>query len=121
MLNAATADPFKLALFKLMGRLEPHKRSVPYVTDTTEDWLWFQLSMLDEKEGEGLRQFADVLLGYGQTRFEGPANQANSRRGVWASVLLMSGQFERVSSLCLPNTCSKLITGRCRSMGPSGN
>jgi nuclear pore complex protein Nup93 len=46
MLHSATVDPFKLALYKLMGKLEPSKRSVPHVTITTEDWLWFQLAMV---------------------------------------------------------------------------
>ena len=46
MLHSASADPFKLALFKLMGRLEPSRRTVPQVTTTTEDWLWYQLAMV---------------------------------------------------------------------------
>ena len=46
MLHSASADPFKLALYKLMGRLEPSRRAVPQVTTTTEDWLWFQLAMV---------------------------------------------------------------------------
>ncbi|KAG8928588.1 hypothetical protein FRC02_006703 [Tulasnella sp. 418] len=32
------ADPFKVALFKLMAKIEPHKKSLPIVTATTEDW-----------------------------------------------------------------------------------
>ncbi|KAF9523633.1 nucleoporin-interacting protein NIC96 [Crepidotus variabilis] len=95
MLHSSTADPFKLALYKLMGKLEPSRRSVPQVTTTTEDWLWFQLAMVDEDEDGGLRALADVLLGYGERHFDGPANQAGSRRGVWAGVLLMCAQFER--------------------------
>jgi hypothetical protein len=46
MLHSATADPFKLALYKLMGKIDPSRRSVPQVTTTTEDWLWFQLAMV---------------------------------------------------------------------------
>ena len=46
MLNSATADPFKLALFRLMGKLDPTRRSIPLVTSTAEDWLWFQLAMV---------------------------------------------------------------------------
>jgi nuclear pore complex protein Nup93 len=46
MLHSSTADPFKLALYKLMGKLEPSRRSVALVTMATEDWLWFQLSMV---------------------------------------------------------------------------
>jgi nuclear pore complex protein Nup93 len=96
MLHSSTADPFKLALYKLMGKLEPQRRSVPLVTATTEDWLWFQLAMVDEEEHGGLRALADVLLGYGERHFEGPAGQGQKRKGVWAGVLLMCGQFERV-------------------------
>ena len=46
MLHSTSIDPFKLALYKLMGKLDPSKRNVPLVTATTEDWLWFQLAMV---------------------------------------------------------------------------
>jgi nuclear pore complex protein Nup93 len=54
---------------------------------------------LDEDEHGGLRGLAEVLMGYGEHHFDGSPNQKGSRRGVWAGVLLMCGQFERVSSL----------------------
>ena len=46
MLHSSTTDPFKLALYKLMGKIDPARRSVAQVTVTIEDWLWFQLSMV---------------------------------------------------------------------------
>ena len=46
MLHAKSTDPFKLALYKLMGKIDPARRSVAQVTVTTEDWLWFQLAMV---------------------------------------------------------------------------
>lgn len=46
MLHSSTTDPFKLALYKIMGKIDPTRRSVAQVTVTTEDWLWFQLSMV---------------------------------------------------------------------------
>lgn len=46
MLHYSTTDPFKLALYKLMGKIDPTKRTVPDITITTEDWLWFQLAMV---------------------------------------------------------------------------
>ena len=97
MLHSSTADPFKLALYKLMGKIDPGRRSVAQVTVTIEDWLWFQLSMVDEQEHGGLRALAEVLLGYGERHFEGAPGQKGAKRGVWAGVLLMCGQFERVS------------------------
>ena len=64
--------------------------------------------MLDEDEEGGLRAFGEVLLGYGERQFDG--NQPTSRKGVWASVLLMSGQFERVGRVLNE---SLLKTNRC--------
>ena len=52
--------------------------------------------VVDEDEDGGLRGHADVLLSYGERHLEGPPNRQESRRGVWAGVLLMCGQFERV-------------------------
>jgi nuclear pore complex protein Nup93 len=52
---------------------------------------------VEEEEDGGLRGLAEVLLGYGERHFEGSLNQAGSKRGLWAAVLLMCGQFERVS------------------------
>ncbi|KAF8525242.1 nucleoporin-interacting protein NIC96 [Hysterangium stoloniferum] len=99
--HSPTVDPFKAALFKLMGRVEPHTRNVPYVTGTTEDWLWFQLAMINEtganNEANGLRELVEVLMGYGEQHFEPPSAQksAASKHGTWARVLLICGQFER--------------------------
>ena len=124
MLHSLTVDPFKLALYKLMGKLEPSRRSVPLVTTTTEDWLWFQLAMVDEEEDGGLRALAEVLLGYGERHFDGPPGQ-QGRRGVWAGVLLMCGQFERVSFGFLlfgyPYLAFHLYNwiGCCSTLGPS--
>ncbi|EKM83342.1 hypothetical protein AGABI1DRAFT_103578 [Agaricus bisporus var. burnettii JB137-S8] len=102
MLHSSTADPFKLALYKLMGKLEPSRRNVPQVTTTTEDWIWLQLAMIDEDEDGGLRAFAEVLLGYGERHFDGPPNQPG--RKVWPSVLLMCGQFERAVAALWENS-----------------
>ncbi|KAF8572547.1 hypothetical protein K439DRAFT_1378282, partial [Ramaria rubella] len=99
--HSPTVDPFKGVLFKLMGRLEPDKRNVPYVTATTEDWLWFQLAMVwSGNETNGLKELAEVLMGYGERHFEGTPGQkgTNARYGTWARVLLICGQFERVCS-----------------------
>jgi hypothetical protein len=51
---------------------------------------------VDEDEDGGLRGLAEVLLGYGERHFDGPPGQKGSKRGMWAGVLLMCGQFERV-------------------------
>jgi hypothetical protein len=59
------------------------------------------LSQIDEDEDGGLRALAQVFLSYGERHFDGAAKQQGSRRGVWAGVLLMCGQFERVRDSAL--------------------
>ncbi|KAI0266882.1 nucleoporin-interacting protein NIC96 [Gloeopeniophorella convolvens] len=95
MLHSTSVDPFKLALYKLMGKLDPAKRTVPLVTATSEDWLWLQLAMVDEEENGGLRGLAEVLLSYGERHFDGTLGSKGARTGSWAAVLLTCGEFER--------------------------
>lgn len=57
---------------------------------------------VDEDENGGLRGLAEVLLSYGERHFDGVPGQKGAKRGVWAGVLLMCGQFERVSSIRWP-------------------
>ena len=52
---------------------------------------------VEEDEFGGLRGLSEVLLSYGERHFDGTPGQKGAKRGVWAGVLLMCGQFERVS------------------------
>ncbi|KAG8688707.1 hypothetical protein FRC11_004940, partial [Ceratobasidium sp. 423] len=92
ILHSPNADPFKVALFKLIGRLDPTRRAVRRAIVTAEDWIWFQLAMVDEDDGTGLRELGKVLEGYGEKHFEG---SGPGRRGMWARVLLVCGLFEQ--------------------------
>ncbi|CAE6422002.1 unnamed protein product [Rhizoctonia solani] len=92
ILHSPNADPFKVALFKLIGRLDPTRRAVRRAIVTAEDWIWFQLAMVDEEDGNGLRELGKVLEGYGEKHFEGTGP---GRRGMWARVLMVCGLFEQ--------------------------
>lgn len=93
MLHSPTTDPFKLALYKLIGKLDAAKRTVAFVTGGIEDWMWFQLAMADEDDGGiGLKELTDVVLGYGERYFEPPKSNL---KGMWARVLLLCGAFEQ--------------------------
>jgi nuclear pore complex protein Nup93 len=46
VLHAREVDPFKLALFRIIGRIEAQKRNIPLAIASTEDWAWFQLVMV---------------------------------------------------------------------------
>ena len=64
MLHSSTADPFKLALYKLIGKIDPARRSVAQVTVTTEDWLWFQLAMVRLTSGTDRDNHIDIYYSH---------------------------------------------------------
>lgn len=107
ILHSPNADPFKVALFKLIGRLDPNRRAVRRATNTAEDWIWFQLAMVDEDEGNGLRELGKVLEGYGEKHFEGGGG---AKKGMWARVLMVCGLFEQV---CLAKFQPEVVTNSC--------
>jgi hypothetical protein len=53
------------------------------------------LFKVDEEENGGLRGLAEVLLNYGERYFESGGSKG-ARTGLWATVLLTCGEFERV-------------------------
>lgn len=96
-------DPFKHALYKIIGRAEISRRNIPGVTNTTEDWLWVQLMLVRERvdgsepthEHFTLRDLAKVLVKFGESHFD-PKGQ---RPLLYFQILLLSGNFERVSPI----------------------
>jgi nuclear pore complex protein Nup93 len=44
--TADPIDPYKFAVYKIMGRCELNKRTLPHITSSTEDWLWLQVQYL---------------------------------------------------------------------------
>lgn len=99
-LAETSGDPFKHALYKIIGRAEISRRNIPGVTNTTEDWLWLQLMLVREASDSSepaherftLRDLAKVLVKFGENHFD-PKGQ---RPLLYFQVLLLSGDFERV-------------------------
>lgn len=44
----ATSDPYKYALYKLIGRCDLARKAFPEIIVTTEDWLWLHLMLARE-------------------------------------------------------------------------
>ncbi|EGG02530.1 uncharacterized protein MELLADRAFT_22892, partial [Melampsora larici-populina 98AG31] len=112
-LSSNPIDPFKLAIYKIIGRVELQRRNVPIAISSMEDWIWLQLVLVRELDQVvdhqhhhhlsnsnnpssfdkyGLDDFAQVIAKYGETHFDPNGN----RPLMYFRVLLMSGQFEKV-------------------------
>ncbi len=105
-----TGDPFRYALYKLVGRIEVERKNVRGVTATLEDWMWFQLNMVKEtagaeSQGQGadgaasrgytLKDLGDKVVELGPDYFLSAGTQNNPL--VYFQNLVFTGQFEEVS------------------------
>ncbi|KAF9116162.1 hypothetical protein BGX27_004502 [Mortierella sp. AM989] len=95
--SSDTVDPYKLTLYKIVGRCELNKRTTP-VVGALEDFIWLQLSMIREPKSDtmpqdkyGLADFQALVLKYGANYF----NPNNNNPLQYFQVLLYSQQFER--------------------------
>lgn len=111
-----TKDIFKPAVYKIIGRCDLSKRSVPNVMPTAEDWMWLQLVLAREidkttepaHEVFTLTDLQKGVLQFGAKHF----SQKGSNVGLYFQMLMMSGLFEDVSDLCLQPFSSENITNK---------
>ncbi|KAH8084740.1 Nup93/Nic96-domain-containing protein [Filobasidium floriforme] len=100
--NLEKGDPFKYAVYKLLGRQEIHKKNIPDVIQHTEDWMWFQLSLVREvpsvgsglagkNAGYSLKDLGALVVKYG----EADLKEGKVRSMVYFQRLLMTAQFEK--------------------------
>lgn len=93
-----STDPFKHALYKILGRCDLSRKSLHGILSVTEDWMWLQVSLAREAEKDepgyqhfDLRKLQDNLVQFGPRHFNPKGNNAL----LYFQVLLMSAQFER--------------------------
>lgn len=65
--SLSQADPYKQALYKIIGRCDLSKRTLPQVAITTEDWLWLQLRMCEPSSQYTLEDLRAYILEIGPT------------------------------------------------------
>lgn len=98
--NVDEDDPFKFALYKLLGRCDIQKRAMPNkVVVTSEDYLWVQLVLAreDEMAGDkwGLADVAKSVVKSGRTAWD----RSGQRPEGYFLVLILVGEYERVLSV----------------------
>nr|KAJ3421523.1 hypothetical protein HK105_003229 [Polyrhizophydium stewartii] len=98
--SSPKGDLFKYTLYKIIGRCEMSVKNVRSadVVQTTEDYLWLQLMLVQEEilptdaayERFTLRDFSAQMQKYGIDHFKS--------KSLWFLVLMLCGEFERAVS-----------------------
>ncbi|KAG2230498.1 hypothetical protein INT48_009873 [Thamnidium elegans] len=93
------SDPYKILLYKIIGRCELKSKNIPVVIKTTEDYLWLELTLIRESVNLERYSFESYRLKDFQNKISnaGPAYFDPSGTNPWFyfKILLLSLQFER--------------------------
>ncbi|KAK9471217.1 Nup93/Nic96-domain-containing protein [Dipodascopsis tothii] len=104
LFDPKTDDPYKFALYKLIGRCELSRKNMPEVITQIEDWMWAQLVLVHEgapsndvfgssgaSDKYTLLDLQRMLVNFGARHFNPRGNNPVS----YFLMLLLSGQYER--------------------------
>lgn len=91
-------DPFKYALYKIVGRCDIARKSFPEIISTTEDWLWAHLMLTHEEdlatapihERYSLSDLQRVVIQFGVKHF----NPNKTNPVLYFQILMLCGLFE---------------------------
>ncbi|CCH60321.1 hypothetical protein TBLA_0C05250 [Henningerozyma blattae CBS 6284] len=90
--SSMDGDPFRLAVYNIVGRCYLPKKTIPTVASSIEDWLWLHLRLITDKtlsnesvyERYTLEDFQNLILSHGPDRYSDN----------YLSILLLSGLFD---------------------------
>ncbi|CCF56482.1 hypothetical protein KAFR_0B01830 [Kazachstania africana CBS 2517] len=90
--NSLNGDPYRLAVYKIIGRCDLTRKNISSVTLSIEDWLWVHFMLIKDDINDNdpiyerytLEDFQNIILSYGEARF------TNN----YLQVLVLSGLYE---------------------------
>lgn len=98
--NSIDGDPYRYAVYKILGRCQLSRRNISNIALTIEDWLWIHLMLVREDsqveydpayEKYSLADFQEIILSYGVNKFS-----TN-----YLQVLLLSGLYDQAGKYAL--------------------
>ncbi|CEP63547.1 linker nucleoporin NIC96 LALA0_S08e05006g [Lachancea lanzarotensis] len=90
--NALDGDPFRLAVYKIIGRCDLTRKNISSITLSIEDWIWIHIMLIrEDSSGNGplyekydLSDFQTIVTSYGASMFSGS----------YILALMLSGLYE---------------------------
>lgn len=98
--KSVDGDPYRYAVYKILGRCQLSRRNISNIALTVEDWLWMHFMLVQDgpqsdydpaHEKYTLADFQQMILSYGPTKF------TNN----YLQVLLLSGLYEDAAKYSL--------------------
>ncbi|KAL6901386.1 NIC domain-containing protein [Trichoderma evansii] len=106
-----TIDPFRMACYKVIGRIELNNRNLDGLNTDINDWIWLQFNLAREGdkalemagESYGLADLQNSIKEIGQKHFPKTASDDNNGScGMFFYLQILSGMFEDAVSYLYP-------------------
>ncbi|KAM0455812.1 hypothetical protein ACHAPV_002902 [Trichoderma viride] len=106
-----TIDPFRMACYKVIGRIELNNRNLDGLNTDINDWIWLQFNLAREGdkalemagESYGLADLQNSIKEIGQKHFPKTASDDNNGScGMYFYLQILSGMFEDAVSYLYP-------------------
>ncbi|KAL7960175.1 NIC domain-containing protein [Trichoderma compactum] len=106
-----TIDPFRMACYKVIGRIELNNRNLDGLNTDINDWIWLQFNLAREGdkalemagESYGLADLQASIKEIGQKHFpKTPSDDNNGSCGMFFYLQILSGMFEDAVSYLYP-------------------
>jgi nuclear pore complex protein Nup93 len=96
-----TLDPYRMAVYKIVGRCDLSKRSIDSISQTVDDWIWLQFALARESnrmeevaaEVYGLDNVRETIREIGQKHFT-RGSESNKNFGTYFYLQILGGMFE---------------------------
>ncbi|KAK3045360.1 hypothetical protein LTS18_013960, partial [Coniosporium uncinatum] len=103
-------DPYRVAVYKIIGRCELSRRSIEGINGSWEDWIWLQFCLAREgnraeesaSEFFGLEALRATISDIGQRHFA-PGSDALGGYGTFFLLQILAGMFEQAVAWLYPN------------------
>lgn len=97
-----SADPYRMACYKLVGRCELSKRTLDDINQGVDDWIWLQFALArevnraEEVAGEvfGLDEVRETIREIGQKHFQ-RGSEGLGGYGMYFYLQVLGGMFEQ--------------------------
>ncbi|PTB73205.1 NIC-domain-containing protein [Trichoderma longibrachiatum ATCC 18648] len=106
-----TIDPFRMACYKVIGRIELNNRNLDGLNTDINDWIWLQFNLAREGdkalemagESYGLADLQASIREIGQKHFpKSPSDDNNGSCGMYFYLQVLSGMFEDAIAYLYP-------------------
>ncbi|CCE66206.1 hypothetical protein TPHA_0P00480 [Tetrapisispora phaffii CBS 4417] len=107
--NSFDGDLFRLAVYKIIGKCDLSRKSIPSVLLTVEDWVWFHFILITDPtessysvyESFSLEEFQNITMSHGPNKLGNNYLEVLILCGLYSEAVQYLSEFDEINSVHL--------------------